>query len=166
MSGPAPSASWPSTRQLSPGAVAIVTLPQSVWTSIEPPLDAKVPSRVGNAVVPPPWPHAPVENVPIPLLSKPPTIRPNVAATMIPPRKSKRVRLRMSPTPIPTRMSGHSVHSWPTWSSLRYPERTASGTAPARIRKTPQPRNPLRMCMAVRYPTVVATHRAECPDLP
>ena len=36
MSGPTPSASWPSTRQPSPGAAAIVTLPQSVSTSIEP----------------------------------------------------------------------------------------------------------------------------------
>ena len=61
----------------------------------------KVPSRVGNAVVPAAWPQAPVENVPIPLLSRPPTIRPNVAATMIPPRKSKRVRLRIRPTPDP-----------------------------------------------------------------
>ena len=73
----------------------------------------------GTAAVPVSRPHAPIDTFPTPPLSSPPAIRPNVAATIRPPMKSKRVRLRTRPMPMPMRMSGQSVQSRPICSSVR-----------------------------------------------
>ena len=60
-------------------------------------LPENVPSRVGNGEVPVSLPQAPVDTVPMPVLSRPPTISPNVAATMSPPTKANRVRPQDQP---------------------------------------------------------------------
>ena len=96
-----PSASSPSTRQPSPGAAATVTLPQSIWTSIEPLLARRSRRVPGTRSSPRSAARACRERSPIPLLSRPPTIRPKVAATMSPPRKSKRVRREDESDPDP-----------------------------------------------------------------
>ena len=47
------------------------------------------------------FPQAPVDTVPMPVLSRPPTISPNVAATMSPPTKANRVQLQDEPDADP-----------------------------------------------------------------
>ena len=63
---------------------------------------------------------------------------PKVAATRSPPTKWSGVRRRMSPIPIPIRISGHSSHAREMVSWAIQPWLTASGIAPRISRKIPR----------------------------
>src|SRR4051794_32631427 len=160
--GPQPSLSLPSRCQFGPCAAPTVISPQS-RASVTSPVDPNAPSRGGNGVAVAFEPHDPAENPETPTLKRPPTMMPIVAATIRPPMKSKRVRDSTSPTPTPMRISGQRLNSRPRSSAEMYPPRTASGIAPTRMRKIPQPRNPRRICMAEPYWSAAQPQTAECP---
>ena len=109
---------------------------------------ANDPDCVGNGS--PCVPLLPTPQVPKPgakpTANQPPTSSPKVTATTTPPRKAAFVRWRIRPSPIPIRISGQSCQKFRTTSALTRPDWTASGTAPATMKKTPQPSSPRLTC--------------------
>ena len=155
--GPRPSRAWPVTRPArrrrpSDRDVAAVEV------DVDGGRTGRRGSRSASGTRVAPWiePQAPAVAPLNPLLNRPPTMSPNVAATMSPPTNEKRVRASRSPTPSPMRIIGQSVQSSRTCESLSTPARTSRGIDPARIRKTPQPRAPRRTCMSPRYLAAMA----------
>ena len=125
------------------------------WTSSRPQLSwrstlagpANVPDRDSNVDCPVSLPQTSPGKPCPPTVRKAPAIRPNVAATTMLPRNSNGVRPRTMPTPMPRMISGHRPHQAATWSVVSAPARTARGTAPSTMKKTPQPRNRRLMCI-------------------
>ena len=87
--------------QARPGIALTATSPQSRRILIDAAPHSNEPPIGGKAVAP--WydPQAPAVAPLTPLLSRPPTMSPNVAATMSPPTNPNRVRDNNSPTPEP-----------------------------------------------------------------
>src|SRR4051794_23180526 len=179
--GPEPSLSLPSRCQFGPCAAPTVISPQS-RASVTSPVDPNAPSRAGNGVAVAFEPHDPAENPETPTLKRPPTMMPIVAATIRPPmsrapppltpsapptrgprRRSKRVGDSTGPPRRQRSIRGQSLKSGRRSSAELYPPRTASGIAPTRMRKIPQPRNPRRICMAEPYWSGEQPQTAECP---
>ena len=111
--GGVPSSDVPATVQAVPVAEVIVASPQ-LRSSLTVADACRVPVWVGNACPAslPPIPHAPNPDPGTnPTANQPPTRMPNVAATTRPPTIAARVRWRISPRPMPMRISGHSCQT-------------------------------------------------------
>ena len=153
MSGPRPVSSTPSTTQDWPSVVASSTVPQATSTSTTASVSNE-PVRTGNGVPPPPGPHTPDGRSPIPPnppVRIPAARRPSVPETIRPPSISSDVFVKMSPRPMPTRISGQNVHHRSSTAGSRMPVWTASGTPPATTKNTPQPARSRWIRTAARY---------------
>ena len=111
-------------------------------------------------------PHEPPEKpgkLDIPALRSPPTMTPTVAAMMSPPTKSKRVRDRIRPTPMPFKFDSPEAADLVGRDVARTDgEWDGSGED----EKHPGPRKPRRTCMARRYPMARQIQRPNVPIRP
>jgi hypothetical protein len=141
--GSAPDAYRASTLQSEPDAVVRSSSPQlrSSRTSADAP---NRPSAAERSVAEPPQPidrpdGQPATRVP----ASPPTMTPARSVAT----RANGVRAAMTASPMMMRTSGHQRHAWRAVSSGMAPACTASATAPAVMRATPQKMRPRFTCI-------------------